>query len=97
MIVAAEILRLSIWKFGHIPLQADPWVYRFFPVEVGTFLLGSLGYHVYALKEGTVGFYEPMSEMMLNTVFPMWSQVVGHDEFDAMLQASTTSGQASAK
>ena len=43
-----------------------------------------LGYHVYALKEGTVGFYEPMSEMMLNTVFPMWSQVVGHDEFDAM-------------
>jgi ureidoacrylate peracid hydrolase len=56
-----------------------------------------LGYHVYALKEGTVGFYEPMSEMMLNTVFPMWSQVVGHDEFDAMLQASTTSGQASAK
>jgi peptidoglycan/LPS O-acetylase OafA/YrhL len=39
---------LSIWKFGHIPLQADPWVYRFFPVEVGTFLLGSLGYHVYA-------------------------------------------------
>jgi nicotinamidase-related amidase len=56
-----------------------------------------LGYHVYALKEGTVGFYEPMSEMMFNSVFPMWSKVVGHDEFDAMLQASTTSGQASDK
>jgi peptidoglycan/LPS O-acetylase OafA/YrhL len=26
----------------------DPWCYRFFPVELGTFLLGSLGYYFYA-------------------------------------------------
>src|SRR5205807_1948695 len=47
-----------------------------------------LGYHVYALREGTVGFFDTMSEQMLNGVYPMWSQVVGHDEFDNMIEAA---------
>ena len=38
-----------------------------------------------------------MSEQMVNSVYPMWSQVVGHDEFDGMLQAApVTQGKAAA-
>jgi len=48
-----------------------------------------LGYHVYALREGTVGFFDQMAEQMVNSVYPMWSQVVGHDEFDKMVQPET--------
>jgi nicotinamidase-related amidase len=48
-----------------------------------------LGYHVYALREGTIGFFDQMAEQMINSVYPMWSQVVGHDEFDNMLQPET--------
>jgi ureidoacrylate peracid hydrolase len=57
-----------------------------------------LGYHVYALREGMIGLYDGLNEQMTNTLYPMWSQVVGHDEFDAMLQpGATTSGKAAAK
>src|SRR3989449_8387929 len=56
-----------------------------------------LGFHVYALREGMVGFFDAMAEQMVNSVYPMWSQVVGHDEFDKMVEASpTASRQASA-
>jgi ureidoacrylate peracid hydrolase len=47
-----------------------------------------LGFHVYALREGMVGFFEVMAEQMVNSVYPMWSQVVGHDEFEKMLEAT---------
>jgi ureidoacrylate peracid hydrolase len=46
-----------------------------------------LGFHVYALREGMVGFFDAMAEQMVNSVYPMWSQVVGHDEFDKMVEA----------
>jgi ureidoacrylate peracid hydrolase len=45
-----------------------------------------LGFHVYALKDGMVGFFDSMAEQMVNSVYPMWSRVVGHDEFDKMLE-----------
>ena len=47
-----------------------------------------LGFHVYALREGMVGFFEAMAEQMVNSVYPMWSQVVGHDEFEKMVEAA---------
>src|SRR3982074_1146718 len=47
-----------------------------------------LGFRVYALREGMVGFFDGMAEQMVNFVFPMWSQVVDHDEFDKMIEAS---------
>src|SRR5215470_533458 len=47
-----------------------------------------LGFHVYALREGTVGFFDAMAEQMVNFVYPMWSQVVDNDEFDKMVEPS---------
>ena len=47
-----------------------------------------LGFHVYALREGMVGFFEAMAEQMVNSVYPMWSRVVGHDEFEKMVEAA---------
>ena len=39
------VLRLYIYlKLGW---DSDPWTYRFFPIEMGTFLLGSIGYQGY--------------------------------------------------
>ena len=55
------------------------------------------GFHVYALREGMVGFFDAMAEQMVNSVYPMWSQVVGHDEFDKMVEiAPAASRKASA-
>ncbi len=44
-----------------------------------------LGYHVYALKESMAGYTQPLSEMMLNTVYILWSQVLSNDDFIAMV------------
>ncbi len=41
-------IRLAVSRITHTSIGQDPWVYRFFPSELGTFLLGSLGYHFYA-------------------------------------------------
>src|SRR5262249_48365603 len=43
-----------------------------------------LGFHVYALREGMVGFFDGMAEQMVNFVYPMWSPVIDNDEFDNM-------------
>jgi ureidoacrylate peracid hydrolase len=57
-----------------------------------------LGFHVYALREGMVGFFDGVAEQMVNLIYPMWSQVVDHDEFDKMIEPSpTTSTKASAR
>ncbi|HEX3356999.1 MAG TPA: acyltransferase [Tepidisphaeraceae bacterium] len=49
VVVATSVcIRLAASKITHTSISADPWVYRFFPSELGTFLLGSLGYHFYA-------------------------------------------------
>ena len=55
-----------------------------------------LGFHVYALREGMVGFVDGMAEQMLTFVYPMWSQVVDNDEFDKLLEATPVTS-ASAK
>ena len=57
-----------------------------------------LGFHVYALREGMVGFFDGMAEQMVNFVYPMWSQVIDNDDFDKMVEVSpTASRKASAK
>jgi nicotinamidase-related amidase len=48
-----------------------------------------LGFHVYALREGMVGFFDGVAEQMVQFIYPMWSQVVGHDEFDKMIETSS--------
>ena len=47
-----------------------------------------LGFHVYALREGMVGFHDEMADQMINSVYPMWSQVIDNDEFDKMIEAT---------
>jgi ureidoacrylate peracid hydrolase len=49
-----------------------------------------LGFRVYALREGMVGFFDGMAEQMVNFVYPMWSHVVDHDEFDKMIEAKAS-------
>ncbi len=44
-----------------------------------------LGYHVYALKDAMVGYFPDQSELMLKNTYPMWSKLLGNDEFVAML------------
>jgi nicotinamidase-related amidase len=44
-----------------------------------------LGFHVYALKESMAGYSQPLSEMMLNSVYTLWSKVLSNDEFIAMV------------
>jgi ureidoacrylate peracid hydrolase len=47
-----------------------------------------LGFHVYALREGMVGFFDGMAEQMVNFVYPMWSRVIDNDELDNMIEAN---------
>jgi nicotinamidase-related amidase len=48
-----------------------------------------LGYHVYALKDAMVGYFPEQAEMMLKNTYPMWSKVLGNDEFVAMLSGNS--------
>jgi len=52
-----------------------------------------LGYHVYSLREGMVGFYGEMSEQMVRTVFAMWSRVIANDDFIAMVEPMKTAAK----
>jgi ureidoacrylate peracid hydrolase len=57
-----------------------------------------LGFHVYALREAMVGFFDAMADQMVNSVYPMWSQVLANDEFEKMIEAApAASGNASTK
>jgi peptidoglycan/LPS O-acetylase OafA/YrhL len=44
VMLAAFVLRWSAFQFG---FGVDPYTYRFFPIEIGTFMLGALAYHLY--------------------------------------------------
>jgi nicotinamidase-related amidase len=46
-----------------------------------------LGYHVYALKDSMAGWNQPLSEMMLSSVYTLWSTVLSNDDFIAMVSA----------
>jgi peptidoglycan/LPS O-acetylase OafA/YrhL len=45
MVFASFVLRFGL-KYA-AGLDHDPWTYRFFPIEIGIFLLGSASYKVY--------------------------------------------------
>jgi ureidoacrylate peracid hydrolase len=45
-----------------------------------------LGYHVYALKDAIAGYFPEQSAQMLKNTYPMWSQVIGDDEWLTMLE-----------
>jgi hypothetical protein len=40
------------------------------------------------LREGMVGFYDEMADQMVNSIYPMWSQVIDNDGFDKMIEAT---------
>lgn len=44
-----------------------------------------LGYHVYALKESMAAYTQPLSGMMLNSVYTLWSKVLSNDDFIVMV------------
>ena len=46
-----------------------------------------MGYHVYALKEATVGFFTEMGAEMVQNVYPMWSSVKTNDQLMAMIES----------
>lgn len=46
-----------------------------------------LGYHVYTLRQGMLGFYPELSQQMLDTLYPMWSTVIDHEPFLNMVKA----------
>lgn len=52
-----------------------------------------LGFHVYALREGMVGFFDGMADQMVNFVYPMWSQVIDNDEFEKMIEAAPSTAR----
>lgn len=43
------------WIYWHLGWAHDPWTYRFFPTELTFFLLGYLGYRVYAVSRWREG------------------------------------------
>jgi len=49
-----------------------------------------LGYHVYALREAMAGYFTEQSEQMLKNTYPMWSKVIGNDEWLAMFGVGQT-------
>lgn len=48
-----------------------------------------LGYHVYALKDSSASFTQPVAQDMLDTVYTLWSVVISNDDFIAMLSPDT--------
>ena len=45
-----------------------------------------LGFHVYALREAMVGFFDTIADQMVSSIYPMWSQVLDNAEFEKMLE-----------
>ena len=51
-----------------------------------------LGYHVYALKDSSASFTQPVAQDMLDSVYTLWSVVIGNDDFIAMLSPDKKAG-----
>jgi len=49
-----------------------------------------LGYHVYALRDAMAGYFTEQAEQMLKNTYPMWSKVIGNEEWLAMLGPART-------
>jgi nicotinamidase-related amidase len=49
-----------------------------------------LGYHVYALRDAMAGYFTEQSDQMLKNTYPIWSKVVGNDEWLAMFGPGQT-------
>jgi nicotinamidase-related amidase len=56
-----------------------------------------LGFHVYALREAMVGFFDSIADQMVSSIYPMWSQVLDNAEFEKMIEAAPASSSASTK
>jgi peptidoglycan/LPS O-acetylase OafA/YrhL len=46
IITLTFVLRVVLWHFG---FNYDPWTHRFFPTELGIFLLGNISYRIYTV------------------------------------------------
>jgi ureidoacrylate peracid hydrolase len=56
-----------------------------------------LGFHVYALREAMVGFFDTIADQMVSSIYPMWSQVLDNAELEKMIESPPGAGSASAK
>jgi peptidoglycan/LPS O-acetylase OafA/YrhL len=71
IIAASLVARFSWYAMGH---DADPWNYRFFPFEIGLFLLGAAAYRV-----STMAAWRP-GPMILKIVFTaLVGSILGYD------------------
>lgn len=54
--VIAATFALRVGVYQGLGLTGDPWAYRFFPMELGLFLAGTVSYHIYRrLCAGAIG------------------------------------------
>lgn len=94
-LIAPFMLRRSVWIIALIifvssmlrfyfynvmGLHGDPFTYRFFPLELGTFLVGNLSYRVYEKLQNN---YDAIGNRMVGviaTIIIFWSFIPKNDE-----------------
>jgi peptidoglycan/LPS O-acetylase OafA/YrhL len=83
IIGATFILKFLIHLSGHFE---SPWDYRFFPAEIGVFLIGSLGYRLSSRLGNAQGFWNRLSKaavglflasLLCAALAPAWLDEVG--------------------
>jgi peptidoglycan/LPS O-acetylase OafA/YrhL len=67
LVLLAFSLLLRLFIHNYLGLQNDPWTYRFFPTELGFFLLGYLSYRLY-LRSKTMALSPKISLFALCTL-----------------------------
>lgn len=65
LVLATIIARLG---FAHFGLMNDPWSYRFFPFELGTFLIGSLAWALYESMKSQIEHLPEIAGTILTMV-----------------------------
>ena len=79
------LLRAALWASG---LGDDPWTYRFFPSEIGLFVLGMLSYRLYAkglLRDGPLAGALLFATIALFPLFPDGPRILGRELYGAIV------------
>ena len=85
LIVLSLTIRLVLWHMG---LRADPWSYRFFPNELGLFLLGALSYRlIYRLYRNQIPSFR--SKLFAFGIFPAVALFPLYDHSHGMFFSTT--------
>lgn len=79
------LLRAALWALG---LGNAPWTYRFFPTQIGLFVLGILSYRLYAkglLRDGLLAGALLFATIALFPLFPDGPIILGKELYDAIV------------